>query len=157
MTVDGQYRAPATALLPSNRNVGFRAGVAIIFLCILFGANGVAIKVAYEGFGVFSAAVIRFSLAAMTIALWAFLGGRSFRLADGQWKPLMVYSILFTTQLSLFYVGLSRTYASRGTLLINMLPFLILVLAHFFRTSITFPFNPWPRNSGRVYIKPKRA
>ena len=132
MTVDGHYRASDTVTMPSNPNVGFRAGVAIILLCILFGANGVAIKVAYEGFGVFSAAVIRFSIASLTIALWAFLGGRSFRLADGQWKPLLIYSILFTAQLSLFYVGLSRTYASRGTLLINMLPFLILILAHFF-------------------------
>ena len=131
MTVD-HHRVPDTGTIPSNRKVSFRAGAAIILLCILFGANGVAIKVAYEGFGVFSAAVIRFSIASLTIALWAFLGGRSFRLADGQWKPLLIYSILFTAQLSLFYVGLSRTYASRGTLLINMLPFLILILAHFF-------------------------
>ena len=79
MTVDGQYRTPDNADLPSNPNVGLRAGVAIVLLCILFGANGVAIKMAYEGFGIFSAAVIRFSMAAMTIALWAFLGGRSFR------------------------------------------------------------------------------
>jgi drug/metabolite transporter (DMT)-like permease len=132
MNVGSNHRPSDATTIPSNPNVGLRAGVAIVLLCILFGANAVAIKVAYEGFGVFSAAVIRFSLAAMTIALWAFMGGRSFRLADGQWKPLLVYSILFTAQLSLFYVGLSRTYASRGTLLINMLPFLILVLAHFF-------------------------
>ena len=105
MTVDGHYRASGTATIPSNRNVGLRAGVAIVLLCILFGANAVAIKVAYEGFGVFSAAVLRFSMASLTIALWAFLGGRSFRLADGQWKPLLIYSILFTAQLSLFYVG----------------------------------------------------
>jgi len=132
MTVNGHYRASDTATMPSNPNVGLRAGVAIILLCILFGANVVAIKVTYEGFGVFSAACLRFGMAAMTIALWALLGGRSFRLADGQWKPLLIYSILFTVQLSLFYVGLSRTYASRGTLLINMLPFFVLILAHFF-------------------------
>lgn len=132
MTGNGSNRAPDTTAIPSNRNVSFRAGAAIALLCMLFGANGVAIKVAYEGFGVFSAATIRFSMALMAIALWATFSGRSFRLADGQWKPLLVYSFLFTTQLSLFYVGLSRTYASRGTLIINMLPFLILILAHFF-------------------------
>jgi len=132
MSVAGNHRTSDTLAIPSNPRVGFQAAVYIIMLCILFGANAVAIKVTFEGFGVFSAAVIRFSIAATAIALWAFLSGRSFRLVDGQWKHLLVYSILFTVQLSLFYVGLSRTYASRGTLLINMLPFLILILAHFF-------------------------
>jgi len=132
MRIEGHHRASDAWAIPANPKVGFRAAAYIIMLCILFGANAVAIKVAYEGFGVFSAAVIRFSIAAMTIALWAFLSGRCFRLEDGQWKHLLVYSILFTVQLSLFYVGLSRTYASRGTLLINMLPFLILILAYFF-------------------------
>ena len=128
------HRISDTPTVPANPEVGFQAAAYIILWCILFGANGVAIKVAFEGFGVFSAAAIRFSIAAMAIALWALLSGRSFRLADGQGKHLLVYSILLTTQLSLFYVGLSRTYASRGTLIINMLPFLILILAHFFHT-----------------------
>jgi drug/metabolite transporter (DMT)-like permease len=34
--------------------------------------------------------------------------------------------------MSLFYLGLSKTNASRGTLLVNLLPFFILFLAHFF-------------------------
>jgi len=132
MNVENTHRTSDAAVIPSNPTVGLRGAVGIILLCVLFGANAVAIKVAFEGFGVFSAAVIRFGIATITIAFWALLSGRSFRLEDGQWKHLLVYSILFTAQLSLFYVGLSRTYASRGILLINMLPFLILVLAHFF-------------------------
>jgi drug/metabolite transporter (DMT)-like permease len=104
----------------------------MMLLCILFGANAVAIKVAFEGFGVFTAAAIRFSLAALVIALWATFTGRSFRLKKGQWRYLLIYSLLFAIQLSLFFTGLDKTYASRGTLLINLLPFLILILAHFF-------------------------
>jgi len=129
-----ENRPPTAAkiAIPSNRKMGLWAAVNIALLCSLFGANAVAVKVAFESFGVFSVAVIRFSIAAIVIAGWASLSGKSFRLQRGQWKHLLVYSTLFTTQLSLFYVGLSWTYASRGTLIINMLPFFILVMAHFF-------------------------
>jgi len=40
--------------------------------------------------------------------------------------------MIFFVQLSLFYAGLNKTYASRGTLLANMQPFFVLILAHFF-------------------------
>ena len=129
MTGDEGRRA---APLSANPAVGVGAALYIAFLCTLFGANAVAIKVAFEGFGVFTAAVIRFSLAALVIALWAVFSGRSFRLKKGQWRHLLIYALLFTVQLSLFFTGLHRTYASRGTLIVNLLPFLILVLAHFF-------------------------
>ena len=129
MTGDDDQRAsPPT----SNPDVGFWAAVYIAFLSTLFGANAVAIKVAFEGFGVFTAAVIRFSVAALVIALWAAGSGRSFRLQKGQWRYLLIYALLFMVQLSLFFTGLDKTYASRGTLIVNLLPFLILILAHFF-------------------------
>jgi drug/metabolite transporter (DMT)-like permease len=132
MTSSSEGGTPEAPRLSANRTIGYGAAAYIIALCVLFGANAVAVKVAFEGFGVFSVAVIRFSIAAMVIAIWALMSGRSLRPKDGQWKPLMIYSALFTAQLSLFYLGLNRTHASRGTLLINMLPFLILILAHFF-------------------------
>ena len=108
------------------------AAAQITLLCTLFGLNAIAVKYAFQGFGVFSSASIRFGTAALVIALWAMLTGRSFRLRPGQIRHLVVYSALFAVQLSLFYLGLDRTYASRGTLLVNLLPFIVLVLAHFF-------------------------
>ncbi len=123
---------PLSTSPPANPSMTLGASLQVSLLCILFGANAVAVKLAFRGFGVFSAASIRFGMAALVIALWAGLTGRSFRLQPGQIKHLAVYSTLFTLQLSLFYIGLERTYASRGTLLINLLPFIIMVLAHFF-------------------------
>ena len=125
---DDQQASPPT----SNPDVGLWAAAYIVLLSTLFGANAVAIKVAFEGFGIFTAAAIRFSVAALVIALWAVFSGRSFRLQKGQWRYLLIYALLFTVQLSLFFTGLDRTYASRGTLIVNLLPFLILILAHFF-------------------------
>jgi drug/metabolite transporter (DMT)-like permease len=82
--------------------------------------------------GVFTTASIRFAVAASVIFLWARLTGRPFALQKGQIHQILVFSALFTVQLSLFYLGLSKSNASRGALLANMLPFFILFLAHFF-------------------------
>lgn len=120
------------AIDPANPVMPLGAVIQVILLCVLFGANAIAAKLVFQGFGVFSSAVIRFGAAAIVIALWAGLTGRSFRLKPGQTRHLLVYSTLFAIQLSLFYLGLHRTYASRATLLINLLPFIVLILAHFF-------------------------
>ncbi|MGD2030623.1 MAG: DMT family transporter, partial [Desulfobacterales bacterium] len=50
----------------------------------------------------------------------------------GQFRQLLIISIVFTVQLSLFYLGLSKTNASRGTLMVNLQPFFTLFLAHYF-------------------------
>jgi len=117
---------------PENQPFSLWGGARIALLCGLFGANTVAVKITFTGFGVLSSAAIRFALAAAVITAWALVGRRSFRLKPGQWRILLVFSAFFTIQLALFYAGLDRTYASRGALLVNLLPFLVLVLAHLF-------------------------
>jgi drug/metabolite transporter (DMT)-like permease len=99
---------------------------------MLFGANAVAIKISLEGIGVFTTAGIRFAIASVAIFLWAKITGRSFKINKDQILQLLVISIVFTIQLSLFYLGLSKSNASRGTLLVNFQPFFTLFLAHFF-------------------------
>jgi len=115
----------------SNRELPPGAACFTVFLCILFGANAVAIKVSLTGLGIFTTAGLRFSLAAIAISLWAMCTGRSLRVDRVQIKKLFIFAILFITQISLFYHGLSRTTASHGTLIANLLPFVVLILAHF--------------------------
>lgn len=103
-----------------------------VFLCMLFGANAVAIKISFKGFGVYTTAAIRFLIASAVIAVWARTTGRTFAVPRRRRAHLLLYSLLFALQLSLFYTGLSRSHASRATLIINSLPFMILVLSHFF-------------------------
>ena len=116
----------------SNEELTFAAGVFTVFLCILFGSNAVAIKISFSGLGVFTTAAIRFGVAAVAIFIWAKITGRDTALKKGQVFQVLIFSTLFTIQLSLFYLGLSKSNASRGTLLANLLPFFILFLAHFF-------------------------
>jgi drug/metabolite transporter (DMT)-like permease len=117
---------------PSNQELSFAAGLFTVLLCIIFGSNAVAVKIAFSGLGVFTTAAIRFGIAAGSIFLWARFTGQTIHLKKGQLSQVLVYSLLFTAQLSLFYLGLSKSNASRGTLLANLLPFFILFLAHFF-------------------------
>ena len=115
-----------------NPEFSFFAGMLSVFLCIIFGSNAVAIKLAFAGVGVFTTAAIRFSIAAVAIFLWAMGTGQTMGLKKGQLQQVLVLAALFAIQLSLFYFGLSKSNASRGTLIANLLPFWVLFLAHFF-------------------------
>lgn len=117
---------------PQNQPLTPLAALGPILLCTIFGANAVAIKISLTGIGTFTAAGIRFTLAALIIAIWARLTGRSFRIPKKEIKPLLVLCAIFTIQLSLFYLGLSKTLASRGSLMVNTVPFFVLIFAHFF-------------------------
>lgn len=117
---------------PTSPSPSLLSSLGIIAICTSFGANAVAIKISLSGLGVFTTAGFRFSLAALAIALWALATGRKISVNRSQFKKLLVLAAIFTCQLGLFYSGLSRTYASRGTLIANLQPFFVLILAHFF-------------------------
>jgi drug/metabolite transporter (DMT)-like permease len=117
---------------PNNQELPFLAAVFTSLLCIVFGANAVAIKISLSGLGAFTTAGLRFGMATFIIFLWAKITRRSFNIKKGQVHQLLIISVLFTLQLSLLYFGLSKTNASRGTLLVNLQPFFVLFLAHYF-------------------------
>lgn len=113
-------------------DITLRAGMFTAFLVILFGANAVAVKYAMTGIGVFTSGGIRFGVAATAIGIWALVSGKKIAVPPKHILPMVLLSVIFTCQLSLFYLGLSRSNASRGTLLVNLQPFFVLFLAHFF-------------------------
>lgn len=117
---------------PSNKDLSFLTALFVIFLCTLFGSNAVAIKITFHGLGVFTTAGIRCSIAAIVIFFWAKSTGQPLILKKSQVHQILILSVLFWVQMTLFYIGLSKSNASRGTLLANLLPFLILFLAHIF-------------------------
>ena len=117
---------------PQNQELPFLAAIFTVFLCALFGANAVAIKISLSGLGVFTTAGLRFSMASVAVFIWARITGRSFHIKKGQIHQLLIISMMFTVQLSLFYLGISKSNASRATLMVNLQPFFTLFLAHFF-------------------------
>ncbi len=102
------------------------------FLCALFGANSVAIKICLTGIGPFTAAGLRFALAGTALLLWARIKGVPLRLKQEQYVQIFIISVAFTLQLSCFYIGINRTTASHAVLIANLVPFVVMILAHFF-------------------------
>jgi len=102
------------------------------FICTLFGSNAVAIKITFEGLGVFTTAGLRFGMASLVISLWAIFTKKSFNINSRQFYQMFIIGIIFFVQLSLFYFGISKTNASRSTLFVNLQPFFLLVLANYF-------------------------
>jgi drug/metabolite transporter (DMT)-like permease len=129
---DAEQLPTGLPMTSGNTPMTLVAAVFTVFLTVIFGGNAVAIKLALTGMGPLTTAGLRFFLAAAAIACWAHLTGRSFRIRADQVFPLLLVSIGFTIQLCLFYLGLERTYASRGVLISNLLPFFVLFLSHRF-------------------------
>jgi len=115
-----------------NNDMTVKAAALTVFICILFGANPVAIKFCLTGIGSFTAAGIRFTIAAVVIFIWARLKKIPLKLNQKQLGQMSIVSAIFVVQLSCFYLGLSKTTASHGALIANVLPFFVLILAHFF-------------------------
>jgi drug/metabolite transporter (DMT)-like permease len=127
-------KTESSTLAPPLTSHGLPLGASLftVFLCTLFGANAVAIKISLTGLGIFTSAGLRFGLAALTLLLWAWLTGKPLAINRLQLGRLVILAALFFIQLSLFYSGLSRTTASHGTLIANILPFVVMILAHYF-------------------------
>jgi drug/metabolite transporter (DMT)-like permease len=116
----------------SSQKLSLLASVLALFLCVLWGANTVAIKISLAGLGAFTAATLRFGTATLFLFFWARITGQPMVPEAGDWQALFINSLLFTVQLSLVYIGFALTHASRGALLTNLQPFFLLFLAHVF-------------------------
>ncbi len=118
-----------------------KAAAVTVFICILFGANPVAIKFCLAGVGAFTAAGIRFTIAACAIFIWARYKKIPLTLTHKQLGQVLILSAIFVVQLSCFYNGMGKTTASHGALISNVLPFMVLILAHFFIPGDTISFK----------------
>ena len=116
----------------NDQGLPFLAAIYTSLICISFGSNAVAIKMTLKGMGPLTTAGIRFGITAVAIYFWARLTRRNIAIRKEQLFPVLITSVLFTVELALLYLGLSKTNASRGTLLINLQPFMVLFLAHIF-------------------------
>lgn len=103
----------------------------VALLCILFGANPVAVKISLAGFGPLTTAGIRFGVAAVIIFIWARVTNRPLTVAKKHRIPLTFIGLILTGQICLFYIGMTKTYATHGAILSNLLPFCVLIFAHY--------------------------
>ena len=108
----------------------FAAGM-MILLTLTWGLNQVAIKISNEGYNPVFLTVARSAIASVLVFGWCWW--RSIRLFehDGTLWAGILAGVMFGAEFILIFFGLDYTTAARGVLMINTMPFWVLIGAHF--------------------------
>jgi drug/metabolite transporter (DMT)-like permease len=127
MSVSSQAAAAA-----APRPLDAPAVTVIVLLCLSWGFNQVAVKLAVHDIPPLIQSAIRSCGAALIVAAWMQARGLSFDVRDGTLVPGIVAGALFGLEFLLIYRGLVWTTATRAVLFIYMAPFFVALGARWF-------------------------
>ncbi|MBO6719894.1 MAG: DMT family transporter [Rhizobiaceae bacterium] len=108
------------------------AVVAMLALTFSWGLNGVLVKLANAGFNPVLMMVGRSALAALLVYGWCVMRGIALFRRDGTLWPGIIAGALFGAEFVLIFFGLDLTTVARGSLMVNTMPFFVLVGAWLF-------------------------
>ena len=117
------------------------AACVVVMLCLSWGFNQVAVKLAIHDIPPVTQAAIRSAVAAVLVAAWCRLRGIPLFARDGSLVAGIVIGLLFSGEFVLIFPGLLYTTASRAVLFIYLAPFFVVL-----GTRIFFPadrFSPY--------------
>lgn len=103
----------------------------MIALTFSWGLNQVAIKVANTGYSPIFLTIMRSAIGGVLVYLWCRYRGIRLFESDGTLWPGLLAGFLFGVEFVLIFFGLDYTTAARGALMVNTMPFFVLVGAHF--------------------------
>lgn len=109
----------------SVRPLDAAAVAIIVVLCMSWGFNQVAVKVALTDIPPFTQAAIRSVLATIMVVSWARLRGVSLTIRDGTLIPGLICGVLFAVEFLFLYRGLVWTTASRAAVFLYTAPFFV--------------------------------
>jgi drug/metabolite transporter (DMT)-like permease len=133
-------QAPHTA---ATRPLELSAAAVVVFLCLCWGFNQVAVKLALTDIPPFTQAWIRSAGAALIIWIYARTRGISLDLGGETMKAGLLAGFLFGLEFIFIYPSLLYTTASRATLFIYVAPFVVVLGAHFLVPSDRFRWTQW--------------
>lgn len=117
--------------LTKDRSIPTWAIFAALGIHTLWGANPVAVKLGLEAFPPLTSGFLRFAIGCMCVFLWA----RAMRVEilprRDEWPGLAIIGLIFTLQIGLMNVGLDKTSATNGAVLISANPLFGVLFAHF--------------------------
>jgi drug/metabolite transporter (DMT)-like permease len=112
-------------------NIDTVAALLMLLLTFSWALNGVAAKLSNSGFSPIFVTLARSALGAVLVYGWCLYRNVPLFNRDGTlWSGLLV-GFLFGVEFTLIFFGLDYTSVARGTLLVNTMPFWVLVGAHF--------------------------
>src|SRR5690606_12368398 len=103
----------------------------MIGLTFSWGLNGVAAKLSYAGFDPIFVSLARSAIGGLLVFAWCrYRGIRLFGQDGTLWAGLLA-GFLFGAEFLLIFIGLEFTTVARSALMVNTMPFWVLVGAHF--------------------------
>lgn len=123
--------APAVPA-PVRRDV-IDAGAAALMVGLTFswGLNYVAAKISYAGYDPVFLSLMRSLIAGLCVVLWCGWRGIALFGRDGSLVAGTAVGLLFGVEFLFLYIGLEHTTVARNTLLVNAMPFWMLLGGHF--------------------------
>ncbi|MEI7445478.1 MAG: DMT family transporter [Burkholderiales bacterium] len=119
--------APA---LPGPRPIDAGAAAIMVGLCAIWALGQIAIKVGVAGISPLWQAGLRSLGAAVVIAAWMLARGIPLRPARGSGGWALAIGTVFAIEFVFLYIGLARTTASRGSVLLYTAPFFVALGGH---------------------------
>ena len=114
-----------------------------VFLCLIWGFNQPAIKLAIDDVPPLTQCAIRTSLAIPIVLAWMRLRGLPVAARDGTLTAGLIAGALFGLEFLLIYRGLLYTTASRAVLFIYLAPFFVVIGARFVLPGDRFRAMQW--------------
>lgn len=119
------------------------AAAIVIVLCLSWGFNQVAAKLAIHDIPPMIQAAIRSFGAALIVAAWAKARGIPLLSYDGTLLAGLAIGAMFSVEFILIYRGLLYTTASRAVLFVYTAPFFVVLGARWFLPADRFHWSQW--------------
>jgi len=132
--------APAS---PSSRPLDAIAVAVTIGLCLSWGFNNVAIKLAIHDIPPLTQSAARSVIAAVLVGLWTLARGVPLFRRDGTLRAGLLAGLLFALEFLLIYRGLVWTTVTRGTLFLYLAPFFVVIGSRWVVPGDHFHLSQW--------------
>ena len=131
------------AYTSTTRPLDAVAAAIVIVLCLSWGFNQVATKLAIHDIPPLTQAAVRSAVAALLIAAWCRLRGMALLNRDGTLWFGLAAGFLFAIEFILIYQGLLYTTATRAVLFIYLAPFFVVLGARIVLPADRFAVAQW--------------
>jgi drug/metabolite transporter (DMT)-like permease len=128
---------------PSSRPLDAFAVAVTIGLCLSWGFNNVAIKLAIHDIPPLIQSASRSLIAAVLVGLWTQLRGIPLFRRDGTLRAGLLAGVLFALEFLLIYRGLVWTTVTRGTLFLYLAPFFVVIGSRWLVPGDRFRLSQW--------------
>lgn len=128
---------------PKSRQLDALAIALVVALCLTWGFNQVAVKLAIHDIPPLIQSTARSLMAALLVGTWAYFRRIPLFKPDGTLSSGLAAGILFALEFVLIYRGLLYTTATRAVLFIYLAPFLVVIGTRWLVPGDRFTLSQW--------------